>query len=185
LRVWIYVTAPLDAADRDAARLSADGLLAAAGVTVEWRTCDAAAACSRATDPSPNVTLILTSARRRSCGMAALDGRGRSATVLISVPCVTDLVYDVIHGPAGRSEPLLLALQPSHLLGAAIAHELGHVLGLAHAGNGVMRAWLDRGSLLELQRGVLRFTRREAEAMRTSRMSQGLTVMAAEPTEKP
>ena len=83
LRVWTYVTGALEPVDRAAARQIADDLLSSAGVVVEWRTCDAPEACSRTTDPSPNVTLILTSAPRPACGTAALERSGLSATVLI------------------------------------------------------------------------------------------------------
>jgi Putative peptidase family len=186
LRVWIYVTRPMEPADRDMARQIAHHLLGSAGVEVEWRTCDVAKACSRAIHPSPNVILILTSAMRPACGTAALDRSGLSATVLISVPCVSEVVLEVTHGPAGRSNPLLSTLQPRHLLGAAIAHELGHVLGLSHTADGVMRARLDIGAMLALRRGELRFTRREVAAMRVSTMWQGLVAAkAAEPALKP
>jgi len=186
LRVWIYVTGLLAPSDRDAARQIADDLLGSAGVEVEWRTCDAASACSRATDPSPNVTLILTSAMRPACGTAALDRSGLSATVLISVPCTTEVVLEVTLGPAGRANPLLSTLQTPHLLGAAIAHELGHVLGLSHTSGGVMRARLDMGGMLALRRGDLRFTRLEMAAMRVSTMWQGLlAAKPAEPARKP
>ena len=186
LQVWTYVTGALEPADRAAARQIADDLLSSAGVAVEWRTCDGPEACSRTTDPSPNVTLILTSARRRACGTAALERSGLSATVLISVPCVIDVVLEVTHGPAGRSNPLLSTLQTPHLLGAAIAHELGHVLGLSHTPGGMMRARLDMGGMLALRRGELRFTRREVAAMRASTMWQGLlAAKLAEPTLKP
>ena len=186
LRVWIYVTGALDPADRDRARQIADDLLASAGMAVEWRTCDAAEACSRATDPSPNVALILTSAMRSTCGTVALERSGLSATVLISVPCATDVVLEVTHGPAGRSNPLFSTLETPHLLGAAMAHELGHVLGLSHAPIGMMRARLDLDGMLALRRGELRFTRREVAVMRASTMWQGLLAAGpAAPARKP
>jgi Putative peptidase family len=184
LRVWFYVTGPLEPADRDAARQIADDLLASAGVAVDWRTCDAAPACSRATDPTPNVVLVLTSAMRPACGTAALDRSGLSATVLISVPCTTEVVFEVTHGPAGRSHPLLSTLQTTHLLGAAMAHELGHVLGLSHARDGVMRARLDMGGMLALRRGELQFTRREVGVMRASTMWQGLLAATSAESER-
>jgi hypothetical protein len=186
LRVWIYMTGTLDPAVRDRARQIADDLLRSAGVAVEWRTCDAADPCSRATDPSPNVTLFLTSAMRPTCGTVALERSGLSATVLISVPCAADVVLDVTRGPAGRSNPLLSTLETPDLLGAAMAHELGHVLGLSHAPIGMMRARLDMDGMLALRRGELRFTRREVAVMRASTMWQGLLAAGpADPARKP
>lgn len=54
------------------------------------------------------------------------------------------------------------------LLGLAMAHELGHLLlrSAAHSVTGIMRArWTEKG-LSDDDRGYLRFTSREAEAMR-------------------
>jgi hypothetical protein len=181
LRVWTYVTGPLEPDDRETALRIADDLLIAAGVTVEWRTCGPSDVCSRETDPIPNVTLILTPAMRPTCGTAALERSGQSATVLISVPCTTQVALDVIQSPSGRSNPLLSTLGAPQLLGAAIAHELGHSLGLSHAAGGVMRARLDIEGMLALRRGQLRFTRREVARMRTSTMWQGL--LAAKPDD--
>ena len=131
LRVWTHVTGPLDLADRDAAEQVAQDLLGA-GITVDWRHCDPARACSPEDVGPPTVTLILTSAMRPTCGTAALAPAVKAATVLVSVPCVEDVVFKLQRRLSARSHPRLSTLKRRHLLGAAIAHELGHVLGLLH-----------------------------------------------------
>jgi hypothetical protein len=183
LRVWIYVSGSLDPAGRAASQAVADSLLHTAGVAVEWRTCEPKDACSRQTDPSPNVTLILTSAMRPRCGTAALERGGMSATVLISVPCIAQVVLEATRGPLARSNPLLATLEAHHVIGAAMAHELGHVLGLRHARSGIMRARLDLDDILALRRGELAFRPTEVAAMRASTMWQGL--LAAGRADRP
>jgi hypothetical protein len=174
LRVWIYVVGPRQLADHLAAQAIADRLLQTAGVAVKWRMCGATNVCSRATDASPNVTLILTPAVRPSCGTAALERGGLSATVLISLSCIDQIIFKVGGSPWGRSNPLLSTLEAYHLTGAAIAHEIGHVLGLRHTPSGIMRARLDTDDILALRRGQLGFRPTEVAAMRTSTMWQGL-----------
>ena len=57
----------------------------------------------------------------------------------------------------------------AHLLGLAIAHELGHLLlqSEAHSVFGIMRARWSEKALRDDDRGYLRFTPREAESMKS------------------
>jgi hypothetical protein len=174
LRIWLYVVGPLEPDHGAAAQAIADRLLRTAGVAIEWRMCGPADVCSRATDPHPHVTMILTSAARPSCGTAALERSGIAATVLISLPCIAQVVLDVTRSPAARVNPLLVTLQASHLTGAAMAHEVGHALGLRHTRRGIMQARLDTDDILALRRGQLAFQPTEVAAMRASTMWQGL-----------
>ncbi len=73
------------------------------------------------------------------------------------------VLADAIPTPT-PSEPT----DPADFLGLAISHELGHALlrSASHSVTGIMRwRWLP-GDLREADRGCLRFTPREAEAMR-------------------
>ena len=173
LRIWIYV-GPLQPAEGAAAQAVADELLQTAGVAIDWRLCGPTDVCSRETDLRPNVTVILTSAARPICGTAALEPSGIAATVLISLPCIAEVVLDVTRSSSARMDTLLLTLKASHLTGAAIAHEIGHALGLRHTRSGIMRARLDVGDILALRRGRLTFQPSEVAAMRASTMWQGL-----------
>ncbi|AMY09412.1 hypothetical protein LuPra_02629 [Luteitalea pratensis] len=169
-RVWTYVTGPLDLADRDTAEQIAQDLLGTAGITVDWRHCDRAGTCSLEDVAPPSVTLILMSAVRPTCGTAALAPAVKAATVLVSVPCVEEVVFKLQRRVSTRTHPRVSTLKRRHLLGAAIAHELGHVLGLPHASTGLMRARLEIGDIVALMQGTLTFSGAEVERMRTSAM---------------
>jgi predicted Zn-dependent protease len=67
----------------------------------------------------------------------------------------------------GTVHPLLLVSRHDDLLGAVIAHEIGHVLGLRH-GTGLMRARLDPRDVVALRLGSLAFAPVDAARLRTS-----------------
>src|SRR5262245_43882660 len=73
LRVWTYITDPAHAARRDEAEYIAQGLLQTAGLRVDWRHCGHVADCASERKSAGDVTLILTRARRKTCGQTALD----------------------------------------------------------------------------------------------------------------
>jgi hypothetical protein len=170
LLVRTYVVGALEAADRDATIRLAEKLLTTAGVEVDWRDCSQPGACV-GIETTAGVTLILISTNRPTCGTAQLSAGGTSATVLVSVECVAQAALNLKRRQPGRSHPLLFTLEARHLLGAVVAHEVGHVFGLRHTATGLMHAHLGVDDVLALRQGTLTFSPLEAAQMRASRMS--------------
>ena len=89
-------------------------------------------------------------------GYAPGDGeeRGRLAFVLIN------RVHEIADG---------LSIARSIVLGAAIAHELGHLLiSKEHSKTGIMKAYLNQSDFRRARQGGLRFTAEQARLIRNS-----------------
>ena len=134
------------------ARRVVSGIYAQAGLTLSWYLDD----CT--------VTLILKprasedTARRAKDAMGYTPGggeeRGRLAFVLIN------RVNEIADG---------YSTARSLVLGAAIAHELGHLLVSGeHTRTGIMKAYLNQSDFRKARNGELRFTAEQARHIRNA-----------------
>jgi hypothetical protein len=176
LVVWTYVTGPLDVETRDAGFRLADHLLATAGVTVHWRLCGEPGQCDHPAGAPPRVTMILMAARRKTCGETMRDPDQPGGTIVISIGCIESAARTIRGRLRSRTHPLLSTLDASHLLGAVVAHEIGHVLGTPHTGRGIMRAKLEVDDIVALRQGRLAFDPIQATRMRIAAAIEPLAV---------
>ena len=174
LRVLVHAT--LNRAELDRARETATAVLATGGMRGNWRECTSGACESAESAPLHSVTVLLLPIAKLNgddiCGEATRDALTRDPTVLVYVRSIRDRVRTIHRSSTGRSQPTLLTLQPGHLAGIAIAHEVGHALGLGHAPSGVMKAQLGIDDFLEWRRSGLAFSRIEASNLRATLLSK-------------
>jgi len=177
LRVRAYAHRDVDEATVRAALKAADELLASAGVVVAWRVCDTAQSCPIEDTSVPEVVVILSSRERpngaENCGMAAHGARDTAGTVMVSVPCAAGVAFRLTRRAGTRTHPVLAMPRHDDLVGAIVAHEIGHLLGIGHAPSGLMRADLEAGDVIAFRLGTLRFSPAEARRMRIAVLLAG------------
>jgi hypothetical protein len=81
---------------------------------------------------------------------------------------VAGVVFRLSRRLATRGNPLLVMPAHNDVVGAIVAHEIGHVLGLRHGASGLMRATLRSDDISALRRGQLGFSPQEGARMRVS-----------------
>jgi hypothetical protein len=177
LRVRAYADEQVDKATARSALEVGEHLLASAGLVVAWRVCDTAQSCPMGDTAVPEIVVILLSRDRQNgrenCGVAAHGARDSAGTVMVSVPCVAGVAFRLTRRPGTGTNPLLAMPRHDDLIGAIVAHEIGHLLGIRHAPAGLMRASLETDDMIALRRGKLRFSPAEAGRMRIAAFLAG------------
>ena len=162
--------ATLDAVELERTSETVQRLLTAAGVLSRWRDCSGAGCRADPGSAAIDVLLLpMTKLTERDVyGEVAHDAITGAPTVLIYVPPIADRVRAIRSSIDGRSNPALATMQTGHLVGAAIAHEVGHALGLRHGARGVMKGRLTFDDALALRTSRLLFTSSEGATMRST-----------------
>lgn len=150
-------TATLAEAERIAGRI-----LRAAGIDPVWLDCDAPGRPCRNEPNSTDFWLHLLP--HRPPGL-----ENDTAGFALLVPgCSQACGYAAVSYPAVKAVAGQFQADPVHLLGAAITHEIGHLLlgSHSHSHGGVMSARLGREQIDEAGRGSLLFTESQAQQLR-------------------
>jgi hypothetical protein len=144
----------------EAERTAAD-IFKKAGVEIGWVDCEASEACRP--EPAPSeFWLHLLDAQP-----VTLSGDALGFAMLTHEPR-SEGSYAAVCWPRVRHLTDTMDIGPGPVLGAAIAHELGHLLlnSHSHSHEGVMAERLQTAALIRAARGELRFDDHEAEAIR-------------------
>ena len=178
VRVRAYTDGRVDRAILDRARTVAAGLLDSAGLATTWRIRHPRDPCPLEGGPVPEAVVILSSQirlNRDECGLAALGPSVGKGTVRVWVPCVAGVARRIAGRPATRSHPMLAEGRFHDIVGAVLAHEIGHLLGMRHASTGLMRARLEADDIVALRLGRLGFSPEEAALIRARAQSARAT----------
>ncbi len=178
----VFVHAAIEPAMLDLARRSATELLGFAGLQVEWDQCRVRYAECRAQDAARAITVRVV---QRSLTDSHVCGGTRGDAVDGDVILVFLACHDELARTLGRTAAA--TLQVGDLLGLTVAHEVGHVLGLAHGAVGVMQARFDMNAFLDLCTSRLAFMPHEQLQMRQAMLVRARDTMAwaRRPLERP
>jgi Zn-dependent protease with chaperone function len=154
ITIVIYHADAVPPAELQRAETLATAIFRQAGIETAWRTATRDDLAPR----PPEIPLHLLPVHpitltHETSGYAVLMGNASYA----GVSC-----------PAVRASAASLEAEPSTVMGAVIAHELGHILlgTRDHATSGVMVTHLGAREIHEAQRGELQFLRSEARRIR-------------------
>jgi hypothetical protein len=132
----------------------------AAGVKTEWIVCDARQGCDV---PERFVQMKILSQPLPNTPVS-LHGLGATATCTVTEYCAASYIfYDRIMTFAATA-----GSSPDLTLGYAMAHEIGHMLGLGHRPGGIMTASLTSHDLRMAAVGWLSFAQEDARELRAA-----------------
>lgn len=141
---------------------TADEILRRAGAPTSWVDCASdPPACLTPSSASVVVRLARgTASRGGGCGASVrAPGKRVGGFISVDVDCAGQLAMVLQY----QGDPV--TLQPQRVVGALLAHEVGHILGLHHTPRGLMAERLGLGEWRALAAGTLHFDAGERQVV--------------------
>jgi hypothetical protein len=145
-------------------------ILRQAGVDLAWQTCefdpsDAQTSTCGRLEPA-RYWLYLENAKQGS------TSHGMLGFTVVNRDRDDDLRVAGVYYPRLQSMAERFRLSEHLVLGAALAHEIGHMLGLGHTPDGVMAPSFERRHIEQAASGLLRFSSADIRQLRELRASK-------------
>ncbi|MFZ0589055.1 MAG: hypothetical protein WAM39_01100 [Bryobacteraceae bacterium] len=156
LTMFVYTAVGKDTLIK--AEAASSRILQCAGVQLIWRNCGPDDRCQPAPDSEP-VLLRIVKETRGGLGCSLVSQAGG--------------IHAVIGFENIRKLAALSRISESQVLGAVMAHKVGHLLlGPAHSTNGLMRSNWDVHDLCRLDQGQLRFDLDQCRRIRAAALAR-------------
>jgi hypothetical protein len=155
LKVGLIDQVGLVAKARSHAIALATGVLEKAGIRTEWIVCDAKIDCrDELQEASFLIRVVPGRGRRSELGIAYADPESKPAG------------YATVFYGEATDVATSADCAPSVALAFVMAHEVGHLLGLRHTPEGVMKEHFRADDIAKASRGALVFSAQETKALR-------------------
>jgi hypothetical protein len=142
------------------AEKEAGALLESGGIRVIWRDCSKAGGCERHLAADELILHVLAPSRQTNQERTQDYALGGATTNSAGTGVAGWVNYDLVQVVATR-----VGVAPELLLAYAIAHEIGHLLGLAHESLGLMQGHWSSREMPQLARAYLHFNRKQRERL--------------------
>ena len=163
VRITIRVVNSARVQDRTLAKSEkqAGRVLVQAGIEVVWRDCSAGAIGACASELGRGEFWLHVANWKPERGSMELLGFTASDPDPARGAVVSGVYYPMVKQIASDFD-----MEAAPILGAGIAHDIGHLLGADHSPTGVMRAQFNRQNMEEMGMGGLFFDREQAARIR-------------------
>jgi hypothetical protein len=143
------------------AEVEAGALLESGGIKVIWRDCSKAGGCELRLAADELILHLRAPSRQTKQVGTQHDALGGAITNSAGTGVSGWVNYDLVRVIATRE-----GVAPELLLAYAVAHEIGHLLGLPHESLGLMQGHWSSREMQQLVRAYLHFNRKQRERLR-------------------